>query len=229
MALLQRTRITQPPRPEHREFQEAIRDALAAASLGDLAQRRGSVVIGVTSPSHGEGKTTLAMAMAGLLASDLGVDVVLMDTDFETHSLGVEYDLAGEGGLAEVLDGRLSLESVVTRIPNTRLYVVASGSMPADVGRLARSGDLVNLVDRLKKQYRYVVLDLPGMLNSSAGRTVAPLCDGVIVVTQSGKTSSGDLERTLERLEGVRVLGVVVNRWKSHVPRWLERALGIAS
>lgn len=225
------------PRPKHdrtvhprlinREFQEAIRDVIASAGLDDLAEVRGSAVVGITSPSFGEGKTTLAMALAGLLSTDLDADVALIDVDFETHSLGIEYDLDDRSGLADVLSGRASLESVTTRVAGTRLDVVGAGTLPSDFGRMVRSGELTELITMLRKKYPYVVLDLPGMLTSSAGRMVAPHCDGVIVVTESGKTARRDLDQTLERLEGVRVLGVVVNRWKSNVPRWLERALGL--
>jgi len=169
------------------------------------------------------------MAVAGLLSSDLDVEVALVDTDFETHSLGDEYHLDTSNGIADVLAGRTTMDAVMHRVPGTRLHVVTSGALPPDSGHLVRSGELAQFIDFLKERYPYVVLDLPGLLTSSSGRAVADLCDGVIVVSRTGVTTRVELNETLERLTQVKVLGIVINNWRSRIPRWLERGLGLSA
>lgn len=226
VALRKKTALNQPRR---RQFQESIRSVIEAAGIPALRRENRGFVVGVTSPSAGEGKTTVAMATAGILSADLNVDVALVDSDFETHSLVSEYELAGREGIADVLAGTATMESVMHRVPGTRLDVVAAGELPSDPGPLIRSGELTNFIEQLRASYAYVVLDLPAVLPSSSGRTVAGLCDGVIVVTSAGQTTRSELEETIERLAQTSVLGVVINNWRSRVPAWLERAFGLGS
>jgi len=56
---------------------------------------------------------------------------------------------------------------------------------------------------------------------------LAKRCDGVVVVVRAGHTTKHDLERVLHLLKDSNILGVVVNRKKSSVPGWIQRALNV--
>lgn len=222
-------------------FREALRNVIAAARLA-ADQGGRPQVLGVTSPRHGEGKTTLAMGLAGVLATDQEVNVVLVDADFDSHSLGEAYELDGdqrEGhrgagprpkaqvGLTEVLAGEATLKDGLRRIPGTRLDLLVAGAPSADAGRFAQSARFPVMLDELRESYPYVVLDLPGVLDSASARTLARACDGVVVVAETRRTNVMDLQQALERLEDTHVLGVVLNQWRSPIPGWIERPLGL--
>src|SRR4051812_33106942 len=128
--------------PSMRRFHESFRSVVDAAGIAHREAGAPCLTVGVTSPLYGEGKTTVSMAIAGLLSADLNVDVALIDTDFETHSLGTEYELANEQGIADVLAGSATLEVATHRVPGTRLDVVTAGGLPSDPGGLIRSGEL---------------------------------------------------------------------------------------
>lgn len=186
-----------------------------------------SVVIGVTSPHYGDGKTTVAIALASSLAKDFAADVMLADADFHTHSLARAYGLDGKNGLSEVLAGSRSLQSVTHRFVRSSMSIVTAGAVPSDPGRMARSERLVELVQDMKSLSQYVVLDLPAGLHSMNTPVLAQRCDGVIVVVRAGQTTRKDLDRLLRLLRDVSVLGVVVNRQHTRIPHWVERMLDL--
>ncbi|OAI40207.1 hypothetical protein AYO38_06235 [bacterium SCGC AG-212-C10] len=218
-----------PSRPSPTaQIKEAVRGIHVSAGLD--APRSGTeepIVIGVTSPNIGDGKTTVALALAGSLSTDFGANVMLVDGDFHTPSLGKVYGLEDEDGLKEVLAGTTSLDSASHALPSPGLRVLASGRADGNPARLARSLQLVELLKEMKRRNKYVVVDLPAALNSMTAPTLAKRCDGVVVVVHAFKTSSSDLERTMDLLHGANVLGVVINRSSTSIPSWVARMLDI--
>ena len=219
------------------ELQEALREIHVMAELDgdhgagfgddDGAESLGRptpLAIGVTSPQYGDGKTTIAIALASSLSRDFGAAVTLVDADFATHSVDKEYGLEGRSGFTELLNGSSGLNDVFYPVSAT-MRVIPAGGKALEPTRVARSDKLANVVAQIKRSNRYVVLDLPATLRSMTAPALAQRCDGVIVVVRHGRTTRQDLERTLHLLKDARVMGVVVNRRKSSVPRWVERVL----
>lgn len=215
------------------DLKEALREIHIMAGLDNSsspgAPLKKSLAIGVTSATFGDGKTTVAIALAASLSEDFAADVMLVDADFHTHSVGREYGLQGQDGLSEVLAGTRPLESVTHRVARAKMSVVTAGSAPADPARMARSQHLTTLIDNMKRASEYVVIDLPAALHSMNTPVLAKRCDGVVVVVRAGHTSKHDLERVLHLLKDSNVLGIVVNRKSSSVPSWVQRTLNIRS
>lgn len=213
------------------DLKEALREIHIIAGLDPTDPRnteaRKPLAVGVTSPTYGDGKTTVSIALAASLSEDFEADVTLVDADFHTQSIGGQYGLDGENGLSDVLLGKVPLQAVTHRVSQAKMSVVAAGSTPTDPARIARSEHLTTLIENMKRANKYVVIDLPATLHSMNAPVLAKRCDGVIIVVRAGKTSQTDLERTLHLLSGVNVLGVVVNRNRSSVPAWVRRTLNI--
>lgn len=221
------------------DLEEAIREIHLIAGLdvgytsadggpiaGAMPANLRSVAIGVTSPDYGDGKTTVAIALAGSLSHDFGTTVTLVDADFHTHTLERQYGLDGSRGLSEVLAGVTSLGDVTHPVQQASMNVVPAGMVGTDPARLARSGRLAPAVQQLKLGSSHVILDLPATLHSLNAPALAQRCDGVIVVARHGRTTRGALDRTLHLLRDANVIGVVVNQQRSNIPRWVQRALG---
>lgn len=224
-------KIVSGPPPQMQAFTEAIRAIQQAAgvtpSRRNGASTEPALAIGVTSSRPDEGKTTIAMALAGTLAEDLGVDVTLVDADFHTHSIAEEYGLSGRRGLSEILHGTATPDSVSHRLPRGTLRVIPAGTTTQDTARIARSQQAAQFVEAMKATNRFVVFDLPTALTSTTGPVLARLLDGVIVVARTGRTTRQELDQTLQRLRGANVLGVVLNDWSTRIPRVLEKPLAL--
>ena len=132
------------------ELHEALREIHVMAELdgehspregedgGDGPGRPAPLAIGVTSPQYGDGKTTIAIALASSLSQDFGAAVTLVDADFATHSVDREYGLEGQSGFTELLNGSSRLNDVfypVTLGDFIRFYEKAAGSRGSDQGR----------------------------------------------------------------------------------------------
>ncbi len=208
------------------QLQEALREIHLMSGLVPPDDPAKGIAIGVTSPHFGDGKTTVSIGLAASLASDFNADVTLVDSDFHTTSIANEYGLDTDAGLTDVLTGREDLKNVSHRV-NAHITVIPAGQTKSDPARSARSQNLVTLIENMKKASRFVVIDLPATLHSMNAPVLAQRCDGVIIVVRAGRTSRRDLERSLELLKDSNVLGIVVNRRKSAVPRWIEDALNL--
>ena len=216
------------------DLEEAIREIHVIAGL-DL-EREGklpshgvrSIAVGVTSPDYGDGKTTVAIALAACLSHDFGTNVTLVDADFHTHSVERQYGLEGLVGLAEVLTGDQTLPDVTHDVGiGSSMQVIPAGGAGGDPARLARSMRLTPAMQQMKNGSSHVILDLPATLRSMNAPALAQRCDAVIVVARNGRTTRQALDRTLHLLRDANVLGVVVNRQRSSIPRWVQQTLGL--
>jgi capsular exopolysaccharide synthesis family protein len=206
------------------DLKEAIREIHITAGLDE---RDGAISIGVTSPNVGDGKTTVAMALAASLTTDFSADVLLVDADLHTQSVAREFGLEDEAGLSELVEGTATMDTVRHRIAPANMSVITAGRSGEDPARIARSDRLASVMERFKTSTQYVVVDLPATLHSMTAPVLAKRCDGVVVVVDCARTSRAELERTLHLLRDVTVLGVVINRSRSKIPGFVERALNL--
>jgi Mrp family chromosome partitioning ATPase len=86
---------------------------------------------------------------------------------------------------------------------------------------------LGSVLDQARQRYRITVLDTPSLEQSPASLVFARACDAVILVLEAENTSTDMAEAAIDILErsGGKVLGVVFNKRRLHMPRWLYRKL----
>jgi len=214
------------------ELADAVREIQHMAGFtAQLSTSNGaatsSLAVGITSPRPGAGKSTIATALAAMLSADLEVDVALVDADFEGHTIDEDFGLAGAAGFTDILDGTAGLDEASHSLPQSTLRVVPLGTRIADGARVARAVRVAEFVRAAKEENRFVVFDLPSALVSTTAPTMARLCDSVIIVARVGQTTTMDLERSVQRLKDAPIAGVVLNRWRTRIPGWLDSALAL--
>ena len=71
-----------------------------------------------------------------------------------------------------------------------------------------------SIVAEMKERYpdRYIIFDLPSLLEGADALTFAPLVDGILIVTQAGRNTTKEINKTLELIPREKVLGFVLNR-----------------
>jgi Mrp family chromosome partitioning ATPase len=226
-----RSRVVLDSELQRSRARDIIRDvqraALARRQFG-TAVGRPALTIGVTSPRLGDGKTTVAMAIANSLAQDFEGTTTLVDADFETHSIATEFGIGAVAGLVEVLAGTASPEDVTHVLPERGpLRIVSAGVALERSPRLVRSDEAKQRLGQLGADNAFLVFDLPAAIGSANAPLLAQHCDVVIVVARTGRTTKRELALTLDRLSDSNVMGVVLNRWSSRVPPVAERWLGL--
>jgi len=184
---------------------------LRTSVLLSTAKRPPSSLL-VTSAQGGEGKTTVAANLAVSLAQ-LGERVLLIDADLRRPSLHNFFGLSNTAGLVNFLTGDPDWRSLVTHLAPMGLGVLFSGPIPPNPADLLSSEYMRALIREASKEYKFVVVDSPPLLNLADSRILATLVDGVILVVGSGITPRELVHRAyVSALDaGSHVLGAAIN------------------
>ncbi|WP_439591361.1 polysaccharide biosynthesis tyrosine autokinase [Microbacterium sp.] len=192
-------------------------------------------VLLVTSSESGEGKSSISVATA-LIMAEQGSTVLLIDADLRRSSVGELTQLESSVGLTTVLLGDVRLETAVQPWASTGVDILTSGVLPPNPGQLLTSERVGEIVADVREKYDYVIIDSPPMLAVSDPRWLAPVADGVVVLARARKTRRDALTRTLAALNSTRtpVLGIVLNGVKREAnnpyyatePKRSRRSLG---
>ncbi len=170
-------------------------------------------VLQVTSPSPGDGKSSITSNLAIAMAQ-AGKRVILFDGDLrrpEQHrifglrnNLGVTTALIGdEHTLADALQP--------TSVPG--LSVLTTGPLPPNPAELLGSRRMTALLETLKGMCDLLIVDSPPVSAVADTAVLASQADAVIMVLWTGRTSRQQARYAVNALRNAhaRVLGVVLN------------------
>jgi protein-tyrosine kinase len=181
-------------------------------------------VVGVTSAVYGEGKTTVAMNLAGTIAQNSTHRVALVDCNLRNWDLQTRLNLPPCMGLVDILEGgEDDLANIVQKTELENFTIVPAGRAAANPARLARSPRLSEVMSALRMNNEFIVMDMAPVLPVADTRVLARSLDGLVMVVRSGVTPREIVARAIESLGSERVLGVVLNGTESAIPAWLQR------
>lgn len=191
------------------EDYKALRYAVEARAAATRLQ-----VLAVTSPVVGDGKSTTAINLAGVLAHRRDARVLLVDTDLRRPSVGPMLGLASDRpGLADaILATESSLTDVVTKMPQCKLAVVTAGRLSDDPYELLDAPRTAALLEEARRQYDFVVLDTSPLLIVPDSRALQPRVDGFLLVVGAHRTPRALVAEALHLLDPSKVVGLVFNR-----------------
>jgi Mrp family chromosome partitioning ATPase len=180
-----------------------------------MHQDAGLHVLALSSPSMGDGKTSTAINLAGVLAQEPKARVLLVEADLRRPAiltyLGIS-DLSGEDLVGVILEPAHALEKVVhTCLPFNLdiLPVHHSVPFPYAVLKLPRFSELMQ---EARQHYDYVVVDAPPLIPFADCRLIEPLMDGFLVVVAAHKTSPKRLAEALCVMNPAKLAGLVFNK-----------------
>ena len=144
-------------------------------------------VIMFTSTIPGEGKSFVSRNFAVTLAM-ANKKVVLLDMDLRKRTLSKTLDLTTKNGVSTWLSGKN--ESVSELIQPSHVHdrfdMISAGIMPPNPSELLMSDRFPALIEELKKQYDYIILDcVPAMVVADAG-IIGRVADLTIYVIRTG-------------------------------------------
>jgi capsular exopolysaccharide synthesis family protein len=189
---------------------EAMRD-LRTALLYSRKENRPHVIL-ISSSVEGEGKTTVAVNFAIALAQ-LG-PTCLVDCDLRQSSVARSFKLQNRRGLTDVLMNRLELSDAVISVPEmTGLSILPGGTSSTTPSDTLSSASMVGVLETLKRQFSFVVIDSPPVIPFSDARFLSCFADEVVLVGRYELTTRRSMQRTTELLREVQasVAGVVLN------------------
>jgi Mrp family chromosome partitioning ATPase len=204
--------------------------------------------VALISALRGEGVTYTAVALGGILANDTGARVCVVELNWwapgmirllDPAAIATEGKrkrrpkknappppapaLDGHPGLAGVLAGQASLEDVIIHTDLPTLDLLPAGEMAVTRRPfIARSAALRELIAELSERYDHLLLDIPAVRTTSDAIVLASLSDACIVVTRQGATSTASVQKALDDVKSLTMLGVVLNKVSIHTPGWIR-------
>ena len=204
-----------------------IDPAILEPALVQLTRQEARVRrIGITAVQPGDGVSTLARELAGAYARR-GRSAVLIEANWSRPSLARSYGLDDCPGFADIIAGAVAPSRGVHAVADG-LSIVPAGSAAAirratlDDGRVE---DFLSLVD---DRFDLAIVDCEPITEIGDAAALSPFVDGFIVVIGAERTRRAVAQRALADLKaaGGAPLGVVLNRTRKPIPRWLYRWLG---
>ncbi len=190
-------------------FSESIRSLRAGVQMSDVDNPPKVVLI--TSSSPGEGKTSIAMAIATSVASS-GKRVVLIDCDLRRPSITQQFGLEDRPGLVEWLAQTASSEGLMHRHAASGIYVLGAGAKTQNPPDLLGSARMQHLIEQLRLNFDFVVLDAPPIGPVVDAAILAPVADKALFVVRWNATSREFVRHSIERIPGDRkICGIVLN------------------
>ncbi|OLC99409.1 MAG: hypothetical protein AUH86_02560 [Acidobacteria bacterium 13_1_40CM_4_58_4] len=176
-------------------------------------------VVVLTSPSSGDGKTTVACNLAIAMA-EIGRKVLLIDGDLRRPRLHKVFGAPNNWGLSDVLWGDTPLETLpishlVRETEVAGLSLLPGGSCGITPTNLFYSPRMARFLKRMRKEFEMVMIDAPPMIHLADARVLGRHADGVILVMRAGQTTTESALYASQRFaeDGTRVLGTVLNSW----------------
>ncbi|RWB23190.1 MULTISPECIES: polysaccharide biosynthesis tyrosine autokinase [Mesorhizobium] len=194
-------------------FAETLRNAKIAFDV--VMEDKGSRVIGVISVLPGEGKSTVAANLAGLLAAN-GARTLLIDGDLRNPGLSRSLGMESEQGLMEAVVNGQTWQSVGKVDRQTKLAIIPAvlRGQFSHTSELLGSAGMRRFIENARETFEYIIVDLPPLGPVVDAKAFAPLVDGFVLVTEWGRTPRAMVRSMLESESYVadKIVGAVLNK-----------------
>jgi succinoglycan biosynthesis transport protein ExoP len=176
--------------------------------LRQLAKLR-SIVI--TSPMPEDGKSTIAMSLATILAEKGQRTVLLIEADLHHPTQAKELGFSQRPGLAECLEDGLDPLSQLSKVEPLSWYSLRAGNPRGNPTELMQSDALKTVLERLTPYFEWILIDTPPVLPLTDALSLSRQVDATLLVARVDRTSREAIEQTLTVIGRKHVLGIVLN------------------
>ncbi len=199
--------LLEKPRSAYAESIRSVGTYLRMSNVDDPPR-----MIQVTSSIPGEGKTTFSTSLATMLAKS-GQNTALIDLDFHHPSVARELGIEPERCLVDYMLGDAALEDILFA-SDFGLTVVPIRRQAVDPSVLINSQRMRQLMQLLREQYDFVVVDSPPVLLVSDPKSTSELVDATLLLVRWQETSADKSQNALKELDsvGARVAGAVLSQ-----------------
>ena len=173
-------------------------------------------VIGVSSATRGEGKSTTSVNLSYVIA-EMGKKVLLIDGDLRLPSVAKKLGISSEPGLSDALMTAEPDFSGIVKTKKENWDILPAGSIPPNPSELLGSAQMSAFIQRLAQNYDFIIVDLPPVTVVADALALSPVLQGVVLVVRNNYSKRRELHLALKSLElaGSKVLGIVVNGKKN--------------
>lgn len=172
----------------------------------------GSKIIAVTSTISGEGKTFITINLAGVIAFS-EKKVIVLDLDLRKPKIHHGFGVENKRGVSTILMGMNSEEECIQHSTVEYLDFLTAGPVPPNPSELMLNKRMEQMLDYLKSNYDYVLIDNPPIGLVTDGMRNMLLADYPIYVFKANH-SKRIFVQNVDRLikeSGLKKLAIVLN------------------
>jgi capsular exopolysaccharide synthesis family protein len=172
----------------------------------------GPIMVTISSPGAGEGKSLVASNLA-LSFAEAGYRTVLVDGDTRRGQLHTSFGVPQRPGLIDLLAGAASDDDIVVPTTHDNLALIPCGARRRQGPELLSSVAMEQLVARLKREYDVILFDSPPLAAGIDAFALGTVSGHMVMVLRVGRTDRRLAEAKLALLDRfpVHVLGAVMN------------------
>ena len=215
------TEKTDPTLTSHLSFAASEAYKLLRTNINfAFSNSRNARVIAVTSSFRSEGKTTVAINTAYTIA-ETGKRVLLIDADLRLSATAKRLNLSNAPGLSNVLAEMNTDKEVIqtysekpsSDADTVSMDVLVAGNIPPNPSELLESERMAALIDNLRQEYDYIIVDLPPVTEVTDALIVSRVVDGLVIIVRHNVALRGALADMIRqiRLVNARIAGFVYN------------------
>ena len=170
------------------------------------------IVLGVSSPAAGDGKSLVSSNLALAFASS-GSRTLLIDGDVRCGTQHTTFDVPVSPGLVEYLHGMAGMDSIIRSTASENLFLIPRGMRRNHAPELLVSDLMAGLILAVRRQFDVVIIDSPPLVAGMDAYALGAAAGSMLLVLRPAitdrKLASAKFE-VLDRLP-IRVLGAVIN------------------
>ena len=184
---------------------------VAAARLQLANGTGGPIVVAVTSAIKGEGKTTTVINLGYTLARDFGRRVLLVDCDFVFPEMAAFLEAPVEYGLIDCLRNDIPPQQAMGAFSDVSCWIMPAGQSVAGSTELLRAGQLSRVLEQLREEFDYILLNAPPILPVATMNVLESHCDLHVLVVRANVTSKQAVKQALGSLRAQKPIHVILN------------------
>jgi capsular exopolysaccharide synthesis family protein len=193
---------------------EALRSV--RTNLQFISNDTGPKVLAVTSTISGEGKTFIAINLAGIIAfSDK--KIIVLDFDLRKPKIHIGFGVENKKGVSTILMGLNEAKDCIRHSIVDNLDFITAGPVPPNPSELMLNRRMTELIEYLKQTYDYILLDCPPVGIVTDGMQPMLIADYPLYIFKASH-SKRMFVQNIDRLineSGIKKLAIVLNAVES--------------
>ena len=148
----------------------------------------------ITSSLTEEGKSFVAINTA-ISLSLTGAKVIILDFDLRRPKIGKQLGIFANTGLSNYLINTATIKDIITPHPTIEnLSVITSGAIPPNPAELIGGQKLLDLINYLKENFDYVIIDSPPIAAVTDAKILAIVAHATLYIVRHNYTSRSFLK-----------------------------------
>ena len=202
--------MAQKPDSIPSEAFRALRTRVQFSKIGKDALK----TILITSPAPSEGKTTIAINLAGTFAQS-NKKTLIIDSDLRKPRVHTVFKSHRAPGLIDYLFERATLNEIIRPTEIDNLSYIPTGTIPPNPSEMLESIPMQDFLDDMRKKFDIIIMDSAPVIAVTDSEILSRKVDATILVTTAEVTEIDLMEKAVQLIknEHSSFIGVVLNKF----------------